>query len=120
MNCVNYLGDRVIPHASNHPPRPARKRAAPDSFHKGFRVVGLWPGDFEKARAKRLREIQAAKRNGKSTPDDLTFETWAALARRKPLRAKPYELQDAAIECKRLTEKAGWVHVEIHEIKRDT
>jgi hypothetical protein len=43
---------------------------------------------------------------------------WLMTARAKPVRAKPYELHDAALTCKGLAEKAGWLRVQLVELKR--
>jgi hypothetical protein len=39
--------------------------------------------------------------------------------RRKPVRAKPYELREAAELCKQMAEKAGWEHVVLSEVKKE-
>lgn len=120
MNFVNIHGERLdVSRSIQQQPMPRRiKAATPDEFHKGFRVVGLKPEDFEEAKRQRRIEIDLAREDGRALPPELTFELWAAKAHRKPVRSKPYELLEAARECKRLAEKAGWMLVEIVEIKR--
>lgn len=120
MNFVNIHGERLdVTRSIHQQPAPRKiKPTAPDEFHKGFRVIGFRPDDFEKAKQQRRIEIDLARQDGRALPPELTFELWAAKAHRKPVRSKPYGLLEAARDCKRLAEKAGWMLVEIVEIKR--
>ena len=119
MNFVNIHGDPVnVSSLAHRYPEKKAKTATPDEFHKGFRVVGLRPTDYEEAQRQRRIDIENARNDGRALPPELTLESWAARSSRKPVRSKPYELLEAARECKRLAEQAGWLFVEIVEIKR--
>lgn len=98
MNFVNINGDPVSTLASIKPKK--RDASGPAEYHKGFRVVGIPPGEYEQAQ----RENQAAqvvdrKYGGDVRPDLPPYEQWANQFRPKPVRSKPYEVPDAANVC---------------------
>jgi hypothetical protein len=43
---------------------------------------------------------------------------WLRTAKRTAVRSKPYILQEAAQQCKELAVKAGWLEVQLIEIKK--
>ena len=99
-----------------------RKRAAAKpkdaSYHKGWRVVGIKPGLLESAREsnERLRAM-AHKAGGKEIPP-FDEAAWLRKQTPKPVRSKPYELQEAALQCAELARKTGWIEVQVIEVKR--
>lgn len=121
MNYVNHLGepvslDRLSFEASQRPKR--QKKEQPESFHNGWRVQGIPPGELESARDLHQREAAFAREQGKQ-PKDWDQQHWLMNAKRKAVRTKPYEVPAAAEECKRMAEKAGWLQVEIVELKKE-
>jgi hypothetical protein len=117
MTFVNLNGEAV----STNPVKVKRaKKLEAESFHKGFRVVGIPPGAYEQAVKDNKREQETDKKIGGDVRADLPpYEQWANQFKPRPVRAKPYEIQEAAAECARLAVKAGWDRVQITEIKRD-
>jgi hypothetical protein len=106
MNFVNYAGQPVSIDSTLHA-RPKVQREE-RSFHSGWRVVGIKPGEREEAMA-------LAKRNKVAWDED----RWLMSAKRAAVRSKPYEVPQAAQECKALAERAGWLRCEILEIKKE-
>ena len=102
-----------------------REQREEKSFFKGWRVEGFKPGqiaqsqkcrDEEIARFDREREKDPSGTGKRPKPFDLNH--YIVNTRRTPLRAKPYELREAAELCKRMAEKDGWEHVVLVEIKK--
>lgn len=117
LNFVNYKGESLPPPASTVP-KLVKRRETPDSFHRGWRVVGIPPGAVEEAEQEHSRrQIPLAAAGKESKPFDRG--NWIMNAKKKPVRAKPYELPGSAKECAELAEKAGWLAVEIREIKKE-
>lgn len=117
MEFVNLNGEPV----STSAVKRAAKRAEPkadESWHKGFRVVGIPPGAYEKAVEENAKQ-QASDRlyGSEARPDLPPYEQWANQFTPKPVRAKPYEIPDAADVCADLAKKAGWDRVVIVELK---
>lgn len=114
LSFVNYLGAQVSIDTSrgtkSSPPKPKAEK-----YHKGFRVVGLPPGALEVAQTKH-NEKQARNKATEKQPFDLA--AWLCSAARKPVRAKPYEIRESADVCASLAEKAGWLGVQVREIKK--
>lgn len=116
LSFVNIHGQRVSVDAVK---TAAKKRATgPDEFHKGWRVVGIPPGAWDLAKAKNEGDIAYANRHGHKAPEPLTYEFFANSFKAKPVRSKPYELREAADQCRALAIKAGWDRVFVVEIKR--
>lgn len=118
LTFVNVLGD-VISKETLKPVKKVRKpgRERPAEYHNGWRVQGIPPGVLEEARATYKRESDFARQQGKQ-PKDWNEENWLMNAKRKPVRSKPYEVPQAAEECKAMAEKAGWLRVEVVELKK--
>lgn len=102
------------------------KRPPPEqkSFHKGFRVEGHPPGALEEAKkecesdlALFQRERELGRATGK-TPKSWDENYWRNNTKKRPVRAKPYEVPDAAQVCADLAKKAGWLDVVVVELKR--
>jgi hypothetical protein len=108
---VNVNGDLFSPELSK--PVKRDRREQPDSFHRGYQVLGIPPGALEEARRKHL-EAQVAAKN----PKEWNEQHWLMNARKKPVH-KPYELRAAAEQCREMAEKAGWLLVEVVELKKD-
>jgi len=43
---------------------------------------------------------------------------WLGTARKRPVRAKPYEIEEAARVCADLASKAGWQAVEVRRVAK--
>lgn len=98
-------------------------------FHKGWRVQGHPPGAMEeaKAEAERLTRIwneqseadkAAALRSGDRAPAVWNEAQWRRETRKKPVRSKPYEVPEAARLCADMATKAGWLDIEVAELKK--
>ena len=125
---VNYRGERIglVDHGM-------RKRAKPEeeSFHKGWRVVGIRPGALQEEEKRHPQliadtvawneRVASDKSAGRARPVPGPWDPvrWLKETKKTPIRSKPYSLQSAAAECKALAERAGWLAVEIVEIKRE-
>lgn len=97
-----------------------RKKTADDkSFHKGWRVTGIPPGALDAARAARIRLCEMAAKAGGKQIKPFDEAAWLQKHKGKAVRAKPYELEQAARDCAALAAKAGWLRVQINEVKRD-
>lgn len=98
-----------------------RETSAPAEFHKGYAVEGLPPGSLESAMKdhaeKRAADISSGTIASRIRPE-WNFDAWLAKAKGKRVRTKPYELHSAAVECKALAEKAGWLRVEVRSISK--
>lgn len=98
---------------------PKRESAAPGEYHKGFAVEGLPPGSLEAAKVEHERARAAElSSNSKRVRPEWDEAEWMAKARAKRVRTKPYELSQAALDCKTLAEKAGWLRVEVRSLSK--
>lgn len=118
LQFVNVNGNPWNPSAAS---TVAKKRAKKDeeSFHGGWRVTGIPPGAMEEAQEGNRRLASMARNSGGKPIPDFDQEKWLAKAKRKAVRAKPYSLPQAAAECMALAVKAGWLRVEVVEIKKE-
>jgi hypothetical protein len=112
IDCVNIHGSRVSTTPVKTAKRP--KREKPESYHNGWRVVGIPPGTLEAARAEFIAKQREAK-----APKDWDEGNWLMNAKPKPVRSKPYEIPQAAQECAELAVRAGWLRVEVVELKKE-
>lgn len=98
----------------------ARKKKTVEvkSFHKGWKVVGIPPGELEEARAANQRVQDMATRAGGREVKAFDESNWLQNHRGKAVRSKPYETQASAAECAALATKTGWLRVRIDEVKR--
>jgi hypothetical protein len=114
MTYVNYLGEEIglIDHG-----RPKKAKKDEQSHHNGWRVQGIPPGALEEARKSAAAEAAYVRSQGKQSKE-WDEQHWLMNAKRKPVRSKPYEVPQAAQECKALAEKSGWLRVEIVELKK--
>lgn len=93
-------------------------KADPVSVHKGWRVSGIQPGKLEAAKQAHEQLRQMAQRAGGKPPEPFDETAWLRTAKRTAVRSKPYILQEAAQQCKELAVKAGWLDVQLQEIKK--
>lgn len=82
-------------------------------------MLGISPDQIAAAEAANERLQRMAEVAGGEAIPPFSREQYLAKARPKPLRPKPYELQSSAVECMKLAEKAGYVNLEIREIKKE-
>lgn len=113
---VNYRGEEIGLVHHEVMKKPKKEQAA--EYHNGWRVQGIPPGALEEARNEHRRASLAATENGKA-PKEWDEEHWLMNSKRKPVRSKPYEVPEAAQECKALAEKSGWLRVEVVELKKE-
>jgi len=108
---------------------PKVKRPPADTsqkFHKGFRVEGHPPGTMEQAEKSQKADLEQflhAQRQGQAfgkQPKEWDEKHWRMTHKKRPVRAKPYEVPEAAKLCADMATKAGWLDVVVTEIKRDT
>lgn len=112
LEFVNIHGSPVSTAPVKQAKRP--KREKPDSWHGGWRVVGIPPGALEAA-----REEFIAKQRESKAPKDWDEGNWLMNAKPKPVRSKPYSIPDAAKQCAEMAEKAGWLRVQVIELKQE-
>lgn len=120
------VGDRVMSAAEIEQSAPKATRTPPveKSFHKGFRVEGHPPGAM--AEAQKVAEAECAafarqREQGRSTgkaPKAWDEATWRRTQKKRPVRAKPYEVPESAELCKTMATKEGWLDVEVREVKK--
>lgn len=114
---VNIHGDAVD--TNKRIPLPKRASNAPAEFHKGFAVEGIPPGALEDAREAHNCERATALREGaKRIPEEWNELTWLAKAKAKRVRTKAYEVPEAAMLCKEMAEKAGWLRVTVRPLSK--
>lgn len=100
------------------PKRKKTKRGEPPKeYHNGWRVLGIPPGALEAAHEQFQSEAASLCEQGKESKD-WNQEHWLMNAKRKAVRSKPYEVPQAAQECKAMAERAGWLRVEVVELKK--
>lgn len=106
---------------------PKTKRPPADTsqkFHKGFRVEGHPPGAMEQAEKSLKAEVEdfmTAEHRGQAygkRPKEWDEKHWRMTQKKRPVRAKPYEVPEAAKLCAEMATKAGWLDVVVTEIKR--
>lgn len=128
MSYVNYLGQEIglIDHG-----RAPKAKKQEQSTHNGWRVQGIPPGALEEAERRHPQliadavswneRISSGMTSGKArpVPGPWDADKWLNEAKRVPVRSKPYEVPQAAQECKALAEKCGWLRVEIVELKKE-
>lgn len=66
-----------------------------------------------------FEEAQANHQKAKGNSEPFDANHWLMNARKKAIRSKPYEVKEAAEVCADLARKAGWLAVEVREIKRE-
>jgi hypothetical protein len=88
------------------------------SVHKGWRVTGIPAGKLEEAKQAHEQLRLMAQKAGGKLPEPFDETAWRRNAKRAAVRSKPYNLEEAALQCKGLAEKAGWIEVQIQEIKK--
>jgi hypothetical protein len=102
-----------------------RVQRAEKSFHKGWRVEGHPPGAMEDAKAQADsaialfdRERELGITSGKR-PVSWDENYWRNNHKKRPVRAKPYEVPEAAEICADIAKKEGWLDVVVVEIKKE-
>ena len=117
LSFVNIYGQPLsIPTAIQEPTQPkpkkrtATRRKRSESYHKGWRVVGVSPEQITTAR--RRHEIN------RICP--FNEARWTEKARLKRARVQDFESQAAAREYAALARQAGWQRVEVKEVSRGT
>ena len=60
-----------------------------------------------------------AQKAGGKPPEPFDETAWLRTAKRTAVRSKPYILQEAALQCKALAAKAGWLELQLQEIKKE-
>lgn len=119
MNYVNYLGETVsIERLAAAAPKK-KPRSQSDSYHNGWRVQGIPPGQLEEARDAHQRLVKMAEASGGKEIKRWDEANYLMNAKRKAVRGKPFEVPGAAQECKALAEKMGWLRVEVVELKKE-
>lgn len=111
--------------------QPRAKRDQPQQYHRGWRVECYPPGQIEAAQAAAdqrcadwaaMPEAEQSKAlsEGRRKPAPwVSVERYVATTKRAAVRAKPYEIPEAAETCRQLAIRAGWAFVEVVELKRE-
>lgn len=123
LNFVNFKGEPVALDSSKHA-KPKATRPDKGAYHNGWRVIGHAPGAMDEAMTQRLKDIATAEREsvierGIKIPPPWNEDLWRRNTKKTPIRSKPYEVPQAAHDCKALAERAGWLDVEVVEIKKE-
>lgn len=122
------VGGKVVTAAQLLSDTSQEQRSKPKeevAYHNGWRVEGFRPGAIEQAKLDTEKEIADYERLPEEQqmkakrPKDFELKRYLSTAKRSPVRPKPYELRQAAEECKRLAESAGWEYLVIVEIKKE-
>lgn len=108
-------------------PRPQRDR--PAAFHRGWTVEGYPPGFL--AEAERLQQEECARwlaltseqiteklKTGMRQPKPWSLTVFMQTTRKKKVRARPFEIAEAASVCADIARREGWDCVEVVEQKR--
>lgn len=111
LTFVNYRGEPVSTVATHQ--RMPRPTAAPDHFHKGFKVVGFSP-----ARVSDAEREHVAAQAASAQPKPFDLESWMRTHKPSAVRSQPYALKCAAEQCAELARRAGWLDVQINAIER--
>lgn len=101
-------------------PLPKRHSDGPGEYHKGWVVEGVPPGALEEAQKLHEQERAVAIReNATRIPDEWNAATWLQTkAKLKRVRTKAYEVPEAAMQCKEMAEKAGWLLVRVRAMSK--
>ena len=128
LSFVNHNGEAISParmaamRAQGMELERQRRLAAkadPVSVHKGWRVSGIKPGQLDGAKQAHERLCQMAQKAGGKPPEPFDEAAWLRTAKRTAVRSEPYILQEAALQCKALAAKAGWLELQLQEIKKE-
>lgn len=123
-------GEQMAKILDGKPSGPASKRSdAPQTYHKGWRVVGHPPGSIDRAKADADKafdeyghmtpqQIKDKFPGGKGIPKPWDEASWRRNAPLKAVRSKPYEIHAAALECVVLARNAGWTDVRIDTLSK--
>lgn len=135
---VNANGERLdlAKLAGKHKPAPKASTAMKRVFDRasakasdGFIVTGFSPEHLANAEIERAKlieyvnasnEAERQKQNPKfqRVPDLWNEDRYMLTAKPKRVRAKPYELAEAADVCAALAVKAGWKCVRVEELMK--
>jgi hypothetical protein len=110
MTLFNYKGE-AIPLERQIPAKPApraKAKTGDKTTEGGWLVTGWTPTQVLDA-GMRLKDLGAK---------DSVILIELRNEKRHKVRAKPYELHQAALECARLAEKAGWLGVTVTERRK--
>ena len=133
MNFVNANGQPLsierLKAEAHMQRRPKPKAEGAAEFHKGWRVQGHPPGAMEAAQAEADRLLSLwneqseqdkaeAIRNGERAPAAWNGRNWRMATKKKPVRSKPCEVPEAARQCAEMATKAGWLDIEVAELKK--
>lgn len=105
-----------------------RETKLSEPSHNGWRVIGIPGGaleEAEKAHPKLIADaigFNEARKIGERAmpvPGPWDADKWLRAQKGKPIRSRPFSISEAAQEMKALSEKAGWLRVEIVELKKE-
>lgn len=128
---VNIFGEPWKPSAKSVEKVKRPRAQGPATYHKGWRVAGVSIAAVVAAKAKREKDIREADnhnagvRSGVIRSDRMKVPPvwdeaeWIKSAPLKPIRSKPYEIEESARVCADLARKEGWMRVVVEELRRD-
>lgn len=116
VNYVNYLGEKPHPERHKAKPKAAREQV---SSHKGWRVYGISQKMIADAEEGHERVRKMAEASGGAAIAPWSLSAYLDKTKPRPAHSRPYEIQSSALERMRLAQKAGWVNLEIRELKRE-
>ena len=111
------------------PRKTSPKREGPAEYHKGWTVEGYPPGMIDEAerlanqnvaRWAAMTDEQRAKaeKDGDRAPKPWDLNQWLISTKPKKVRSRPYEVPEAAQQCRELAVRSGWQHVRVIEQKK--
>jgi hypothetical protein len=125
LSFVNIYGQpllSVLILSDAAPAKKNKKRKLLESYHRGWRVVGLSAEHVDLAQKKHERKRREQKYMDRLRPKQILSpwneECWVAKARLRKIRPVDFEVQEAAHQYADLARKAGWMRVEVREIKK--
>lgn len=79
-----------------------------EAHHKGWRAVGFSPEQIAEAKVAHEEDSAREVHNGRQALPAWNEDAWMRHAKPKAIRSKPYELEDAAVQCAALATRNGW------------
>jgi len=106
MEFVNINGQPI--QVAGGAQQAKKSKRPPESYHKGWRVLGFSPEQIAAGRAAYAADGIEAR-----TGRPFSVDEYMVTHRPKPVQSKPFVVYSAAEVCKRIAERSGWLGVRI-------